>query len=112
MDWKSISQLSDLEKIRESSFLKPQVIFKHSTRCSISHVAKSRLERGPVSDSVDYHYLDLINFREISNKIAEDFQVSHESPQILLIIKGECTLDSSHNDIRPEEIIEQASMSA
>ena len=39
--------------------------------------------------------------------IAEKFKVHHESPQVLVIINGECTYDESHMGISMDEIIEQ-----
>ena len=97
---------SELEEIIRRSESKSQVIFKHSTRCSISSVAKGRLERSRVPPGADFHYLDLISFRNISNKIAQVFKIHHESPQILVIKNGECIYDESHMGIRMEEIEE------
>lgn len=97
---------SELEEIIRRSESKSQVIFKHSTRCSISSVAKGRLERSRVPPDTDFHYLDLISFRNISNKIAQVFKIHHESPQILVIKNGECIYDESHMGIRMEEIEE------
>ena len=110
MNWHQLTQAEQLEKIKEKSFSKPQVIFKHSTRCSISSMALSRLERSEAPGSIDFHYLDLITYRSISNQIAEDFKVYHESPQILLIKNGECVYDESHSGISMDEIVEQASV--
>ena len=100
--------MSQLAEIKEQSKVKPQLIFKHSTRCSISSVAKSRLERSTPPENVDFYFLDLIKNRDISNKIAEEFSVSHESPQVLLIKNGECVYDESHSGISMDEIEEQA----
>lgn len=109
MDWIQLTAATQLAEIKELSKSKPQVIFKHSTRCSISGVAKNRLERSKVPGNVDFYFLDLIRNREISNKIAEDFSVYHESPQVLLIKNGECVYDESHSGISMDEIEEQAS---
>jgi len=106
MDWIVLREESELEEIIRRSESKSQVIFKHSTRCSISSVAKGRLERSRVPPGADFHYLDLISFRNISNKIAQVFKIHHESPQILVIKNGECIYDESHMGIRMEEIEE------
>lgn len=106
MDWKELREESDLEEVVRSSESKPQVIFKHSTRCSISSVAKGRLERSKVPPGADFYYLDLINYRNISNKIAQEFNVHHESPQILVIKNGECIYDESHMGINMGDIEE------
>lgn len=108
MDWKVLSEESQLLEIIRNSETKPQVIFKHSTRCSISSVAKSRLDRSPTPSDIDFYYLDLIRFRNISNKIVEVFKVHHESPQVLLIRSGECIFDESHMSIDMGEIQEKA----
>ena len=108
MNWKEFIDEQGLEDIKKLSVEKPQVIFKHSTRCSISTMAKSRLERSTEPDGIDFNYLDLIAHRDISNKIAEDFNVEHASPQVLIIKNGECVYDESHNAISMDEIEEVA----
>lgn len=109
MNWKNLTTPQQLEEILEISKSTPVLIFKHSTRCSISSMAKYRLE-GDWNFSAEQivpYYLDLITYRNISNQIAEDFDVYHESPQVLLIKDGECTYENSHLDITVEEIGEQ-----
>ncbi|HET8828391.1 MAG TPA: bacillithiol system redox-active protein YtxJ, partial [Pelobium sp.] len=77
-------------------------------RCSISLMAKKRVDMDleDLPDTVKPYFLDLIAYREISNQVAELFQVHHESPQLLLIKDGECVLDQSHGDISIEETLE------
>ena len=106
MNWKEFKNEEELEAIKNRSSNKPQVIFKHSTRCAISTMAKGRLERATEPDGIDFNYLDLIAHRNISAKIAEMFSVEHESPQILIIKNGECVYDESHNSISMDEIVE------
>ena len=88
----------------ENSKKRAQVIFKHSTRCSTSALALSRLERSGLSGHFDAHFLDLIKYRDLSHLIAETFHVHHESPQILVIRDGHCIYDESHLAIDPLEI--------
>ncbi len=107
MNWIELTKEGQLDTLKEKSKNKAQVIFKHSTRCSISSVAKSRLERSNAPQDVDFYYLDLIRYRNISAKIAEDFDVFHESPQILLIKNGACIYDESHSGITMDNITEQ-----
>ncbi|RYD72633.1 MAG: DUF2847 family protein, partial [Sphingobacteriales bacterium] len=52
------------------------------------------------------YFLDLIAYREISTEVALLFQVTHQSPQILLIKDGDCVLQASHSDISAEEVAE------
>jgi len=108
MNWLDLTNEQQLETIVEQSKTQPVVIFKHSTRCSISSMAKNRIERETPPENVVFYYLDLIRYRSISNKIADDFHVPHESPQVLLIKNGECIYEESHNGISMDEIAEQA----
>ncbi len=110
MDWISLTSSAQLADIIEKSKRQPQLIFKHSTRCSISSMAKNRLERTTPPENIDFYYLDLISYRELSTKIAEDFDVFHESPQVILIKNGECSYDESHSGINMDDIIEQAAL--
>jgi len=108
MNWNILNDYNQVQNLVEASHLKPQAIFKHSTRCSISVMAKSRLERSGLPEEIQFHYLDLLQYRDISNKIAEQFGVYHQSPQILLIKNGECIFEETHSAISMDEIVEQA----
>jgi bacillithiol system protein YtxJ len=104
MNWISFTTEEQLKQIKEKSMERPQVIFKHSTRCSISTLAKSRLDKAGLTGNMDFYYLDLLTYRSLSNKVAEEFGVYHESPQVLIIKDGKCVYDESHTGITMAEI--------
>jgi bacillithiol system protein YtxJ len=111
MTWKSLESVSLLEEIDAFSQTQPVAIFKHSTRCSISTTALSRLERNWNSNqagSVIPYFLDLLGNREISNAIESRYGVQHESPQLLLIYQGRCIYHTSHLDITFEQLMAEA----
>ncbi|HEY0677718.1 MAG TPA: bacillithiol system redox-active protein YtxJ [Chitinophagaceae bacterium] len=108
MNWISLTKEEQLKQIRERSGEKAQVIFKHSTRCGISSLAKSRLEKAKPAEGIDFYFLDLINYRSLSLKVAEVFNVYHESPQVLIIRNGECIYDESHLGISMDDIVKHA----
>lgn len=108
MNWISLTSEAQLDTITEQSFNRPQVIFKHSTTCSISGMALSRMERSNAPEAIDFYLLDLKQYRNVSNQIAEKFHVHHESPQVLLIKNGECIYDESHYGIQMDELVEQS----
>lgn len=108
MNWRSLQNDQQRTEIKEKSNLRPQVIYKHSVRCGVSSVVKSRLEKAKLPSDIDYYFLDIIHYRSVSNKIAEDFKVYHESPQVLVIRNGECVYDESHMGITAQEIEAQA----
>jgi bacillithiol system protein YtxJ len=107
MNWTELTTKNELDRLKEESSNHKVLIFKHSTRCSISNMALDRLERNWKTEemkNVKPYYLDLLNHRDISNQIAVDFQVVHESPQVLLIENGKCIYYNAHAGIRYEEI--------
>jgi bacillithiol system protein YtxJ len=106
MQWKNITDLEQISQIKQQTGY--SLIFKHSTRCSVSSMAKRRFEMdwSVIPEDTALYFLDLISYRDISAQIAETFQVHHESPQILLIKNGDCVLDASHSDISADEVAE------
>ena len=107
--WNTLNSVDQLNEIDKASNDKPVLLFKHSTSCPISAMALSRFERAYQKDaSFDLYYLDLIAFREVSNEIAQRYQVIHESPQILLIKNGKASFNTSHTAISFEEANKEA----
>ncbi|MBB5635955.1 bacillithiol system protein YtxJ [Pedobacter cryoconitis] len=106
MEWKNITDPDQISDIKTQAGY--SLIFKHSTRCSVSMMAKKRFELDweVIPEDTNLYFLDLISHRAISAQIAETFQVHHESPQILLIKDGDCVLDASHSDISADEVAE------
>ncbi len=85
------------------------MIFKHSSRCSTSRTMLDRLARKWKEEETSHlkpYFLDLISFREISNTIANEFDVPHESPQVLIIENGRSVYDRSHFDIDYDQILQ------
>lgn len=108
MNWHPLTDLAQLDVLVEQSYQHPVLIFKHSTRCSISSMALSRLERDwqEGNGTPAPYYLDLIAYRPVSNAIAERLGVEHQSPQVLLLRNGKCVYHASHSAIRFQEIMQ------
>ena len=51
------------------------------------------------NDEADLYYLDIINYRNVSNAVSNKFQVRHESPQVLVIKNGVVVNQASHGEI-------------
>lgn len=105
MQWNNLETISQLDELVALSQDQSVVIFKHSTRCSISRMALKQFENEfDFSDLVEPFYLDLIAFREVSNEIAARFGVVHQSPQLILIKEGKTVYNVSHSDIDAGEL--------
>lgn len=107
MNWVELTSANQLETIRAESQQQPVVIFKHSTRCSISRAVLDRVERNwnqTELSAVKPYFLDLLEYRPISNQIAVEFDVEHESPQAIIIWQGKPVYAESHFGIDLKEI--------
>ncbi|MFT4739220.1 MAG: bacillithiol system protein YtxJ [Cyclobacteriaceae bacterium] len=111
MNWNTLTTIDELDEAIKVSDKQPVLIFKHSTRCSISSAALDRLQRkweGQDLSTVAPYYLDLIAYREISNEITQKLGIYHQSPQALLIKEGKVIYEESHFSISCEEIASAA----
>jgi bacillithiol system protein YtxJ len=110
INWIQLQDLGQLNEIISISNENPVIIFKHSTRCSVSRMALKQFEVETLQcnvfteKNVSAYYLDLLEHRDISNEIASRFNVYHQSPQLLLIQDGKSVYDVSHSDIDAEEL--------
>jgi bacillithiol system protein YtxJ len=108
MNWNHLNKPEILEEIKEVSKTQKVMIFKHSTRCSISAMALNRLERSWQENemqAIKPYYLDLLNFRAISNQIEMQFGVEHQSPQLIIIENAQAVYDASHYDINYQDLL-------
>ncbi len=106
INWINLESEELLSEILKEDTTEPIVIFKHSISCSISSMAKSRLEsEWPEGVDAKVYHLDLIAYRAISNKIAEQLNVYHASPQAIVVHKGKAIYNASHGSILADEII-------
>jgi len=106
MNWIPLTSLSQLSEIDALSKNQAVLIFKHSTRCSISNMALGRLEtKWDDSSEIKTFYLDLLKHRDVSNEIAERYRVTHQSPQALIISDGTCKFHQSHSEINAADLL-------
>jgi len=105
INWIPMQDLGQIEEIIALSEQMPVIIFKHSTRCSISRMALKNFESEyDLGESVAAYFLDLISFREVSNEVASRFNVVHQSPQLVLIVGGKSVYNVSHSSIDAQEL--------
>lgn len=100
INWFKLTDLNDLESMIQESFQHPVVVFKHSTRCSISRMALRQFEADwNLEGKITPYFLDLLEYRPISNAIVERLGVVHQSPQVIVIKDGQAVYDASHEGI-------------
>jgi len=107
--WETISDPTQLETIIEASKDQPQLIYKHSHRCSVCFVSKGNLENAAddILESADMHFINVVNSRQASDYIASELGVRHESPQVILLDNGEVIWHASHGGIKGDAVLDK-----
>lgn len=107
MNWLPLESVAQVDDLVQKSHSNPILIFKHSTRCSISSAALDRIQRKWNQEEMkafDAYYLDLIKYRDVSNAVAEKLKVYHQSPQAIVLSGGQVVYEDSHFSIDYDEI--------
>lgn len=99
--WITLNKMEQLEEIKESSKVNSVLIFKHSKRCGISRMVIKQFENlfTEKEQNLKVYYLDLLSYRNLSDEIAKEFQVQHQSPQLIVIKNEHTVFNTSHYDI-------------
>lgn len=103
----TLDDIKLLDEVDEISYTKPVVLFKHSTRCSISRFALKRFdaEFNYTEDKIYWYLLDLLNHRDISNEMALRYNIQHQSPQIIVVRNGKAVFSSTHDEITAHDLL-------
>lgn len=100
LPWQALTSVSQLAEIEKRSKAKTQIVFKHSTRCGISSMVMNQfVSMYDLDLNADLYYLDLLNYRDVSNEVGYKFQVMHQSPQLIVIRNGNAVAHASHGAI-------------
>lgn len=105
LPWQALTDVSQLKEIEKRSKTKAQFVFKHSTRCGISRMVMNQfVSTYDLDINADLYYLDLLNYRDVSNEVGYKFQVMHQSPQLLVIKNGTAVAHASHGGINEVDL--------
>ena len=101
INWLHLINIDQIKQIRSLSKSETVFIFKHSTRCGISKMVIKRFENmfDESMSNIKVYYLDLLNYRDVSDKVGVTFNVIHQSPQLLIIKNEVSVFNASHQDI-------------
>ena len=101
LPWIALNSTEQFDDIIKASKVKPQLIFKYSTRCGVSRMVLNQFESfyNYSENDFDLYFLDLIAYRDVSSETGYRFQVLHESPQLLVIKNEVVVAHSSHGAI-------------
>ncbi len=101
MQWQPLTSREQLDSILAGNT--PAAVFKHSTRCSISSMAKNRIERSDIPP-ISFYYLDLLSYRQVSDYIEQKLKITHQSPQLIVVKDNKVIYHASHNSIDIQDV--------
>lgn len=106
LPWIAITSTNQLNELLHNIGEKPVLLFKHSTRCAISSMALNNFERNwsTGKDLCDLYFIDLLQYRDVSNLTTELTGVEHQSPQAIVIKGKEIVYDATHSSISARDI--------
>ncbi len=105
VNWIALNSINQLDEITNLSKENTVLIFKHSTRCSVSRMVLKQFENEFVlQDEIVTYFLNLLEYRDISNEIATRFNVVHQSPQMIVIKDGLTIYNASHESIDANDL--------
>jgi bacillithiol system protein YtxJ len=100
--WKRFTSEPDWQQLLKDSHERPVILYKHSSRCGVSHASWDEVERIGIEfgEETDLYFIDVIRERAQSLSIAQQSGIRHESPQLLLLWRGEVVQNWTHWSIR------------
>ena len=98
------TQISEILQIKGTVLL-----FKHSNRCSISSTALNRVTSfcKELTKEIPSYIIDVIGQRDMSQLVAKELEVIHQSPQVILLKDGKAVYHKSHFSINTTELVSE-----
>ena len=104
MEFSHLTNLEEWNKLKPFTKSKETIIFKFSPTCPISFMAEKKFDSwlSNINNNleIDVYKVDVINSKALSQTIADEFNIRHESPQLIwLDKKGRVKWNASHYSI-------------
>lgn len=89
--------MSTIVPLSEKKLPENCLVYKHSTTCPISATAGQEVRA--MKTDLPIYWVNVREQRDLSNWVAETYQVTHESPQLILIRDGKSQRVWSHYEV-------------
>ncbi len=106
MNWINLDSIDKINELKELSANQNVLVFKYSPKCVVNYIVRNLLERewNEGEMNMKTYIVDVINYKDISKQIETDFDVNHESPQLLIIEKSKPVFTANHGRVLFSEI--------
>lgn len=104
--FKEITCSQELGQIMDESCERQVILFKHSTTCPISSRAWREVQNfiQESSDEVSVCMIKVIESRSVSNQVAKELGVKHQSPQALFVRDRQVLWHGSHQEVTQDKL--------
>lgn len=97
---------AEWEAVVERSYETPVLIFKHSSACGVSGRALRQIAQLTEDEDPPVYRVTVQQERALSDAIAAELGIRHETPQAILLKDGTPVFDASHFSVTAETIRE------
>lgn len=109
--FRSLANNEDWAHARAQSEEQPILLFKHSSACPVSAKANREMQRLAESGTLPVYKLVVQKSRAVSNEIANELDIRHETPQAIVLDDRTATFHTSHFDVTAETLRDAVSSS-
>ena len=104
----TLRAIEDQATLDEALGSRRAVLYKHSTRCPVSAYVFEEVRTFAESHPAwKVFLLKVIEQRTLSDVVAAQLAVPHQSPQVFIIKDGHCVWNASHSDINEQVLVQQ-----
>jgi len=95
-----IADVASLDEFVASASGSAAILFKHSNTCGVSSRAYGEMSKLGLPIGI----VVVQAARSVSDEVEKRWQVSHETPQVLIIKDGKAVWNASHFQVKAEEV--------
>ncbi len=85
----------------------PVLVFKHSSTCPVSEKAHTQMTELAEEEDVPVYQVVVQENRSVSDRIETDLDVTHETPQAILLHDASPMFDTSHFNVTADTLREE-----
>ncbi|MFQ5704447.1 MAG: bacillithiol system redox-active protein YtxJ [Gemmatimonadales bacterium] len=100
-----VIELTENADLTEIASQNPAIIYKHSPACWMSSVSARQIRKFVKKyPDTKVYWVDVIEQRDLSQRVAEHFAIEHESPQSIVVGDGRVLWHGSHGAVNVKKL--------
>ncbi|NIK11036.1 bacillithiol system redox-active protein YtxJ [Alkalibacillus almallahensis] len=100
----TVQQITEEAQLNQALNQNEAILLKHSLTCPISAEAKGHVESFATNHEIPAYIIHIQENRDLSNQVAEELNIKHQSPQVFYIKQGNVEYHTSHFEIKEDQL--------